>query len=208
MASTALDDLLKVTRVIPVLEVGDVDHAEPLVEALKDGGLQVIEMTMRTPKALEIMSLMKRAVPQMQIGMGSIKNGNDCQCAIDAGADFLVSPGASVNLLSALGDCSVPVLPGVATASEAITASEFGFDVLKLFPAEIVGGRGLLKSLGGPLGHLRFCPTGGITLETAPSYLALSNVACIGGSWIAPRKLVEAQDWAAIRENAATASQL
>ncbi|WP_291842052.1 bifunctional 4-hydroxy-2-oxoglutarate aldolase/2-dehydro-3-deoxy-phosphogluconate aldolase [Maricaulis sp.] len=200
--------LVRAASVIPVLTVGDVDKAAPLARALKAGGLRVIEMTMRTPAALDVLTAMKVAEPDLIIGMGTIRTPQQVGDAMAAGADFLVSPGLSPELIPALLASGLPVLPGVATAGEAMSAVEAGFDVLKFFPAEQAGGRPYLKSIAGPLPDIRFCPTGSITREMAPDYLALPNVVCVGGSWIATGAMIEAGDWDTITANAAAAAAM
>lgn len=203
-----LETLVRAASVIPVLTVGDVDKAAPLARALKAGGLSVVEMTMRTPAALDVLSAMKAAEPDMIIGMGTIRTPEQVADSMAAGADFLVSPGLSPQLVPALLASGLPVLPGVATAGEAMSAVEAGFDVLKFFPAEQAGGRPYLKSIAGPLPDIRFCPTGSITREMAPDYLALPNVVCVGGSWIATGAMIDAGDWALITANAAAAAAM
>lgn len=200
------DSLADAATVIPVLTVGDTGHAAPLVRALGAGGLRVIEVTWRTSAALDVLKAMKAAEPDMIVGMGTIRTPEQAARSVDAGADFLVSPGLTPRLAPALLESGVPALPGVATAGEAMAAAEAGFDLLKFFPAEQAGGLDYLKSLHGPLPDIRFCPTGSITRERAPDYLALPNVVCVGGSWIAPKALVEAGDWAGIEANAAVAA--
>lgn len=208
MTPITLETLVRAASVIPVLTVGDVEKAAPLARALKAGGLSVLEMTMRTPAALEVLAEMKRAEPDMIIGMGTIRTPEQVADAMAAGADFLVSPGLSPQLIPALLGSGLPVLPGVATAGEAMSAVEAGFEVLKFFPAEQAGGRPYLKSIAGPLPDIRFCPTGSITREMAPDYLALPNVVCVGGSWIATGAMIEADDWEMITANAAAAAAM
>jgi 2-dehydro-3-deoxyphosphogluconate aldolase / (4S)-4-hydroxy-2-oxoglutarate aldolase len=206
--AVTLNQLVDAASVIPVLTVGEIAHAAPLAKALKAGGLQVIEMTWRTPAALEVMQAMQAAEPDLIVGMGTIRTPDQAAASVKAGADFLVSPGLSPKLVPALLGCGVPVLPGVATAGEAMSAAEAGFEVLKFFPAEQAGGLPYLKSLAGPLPDIRFCPTGSITRERAPDYLAQSNVVCVGGSWIATKDMVEAGDWAGIEANARAAAAM
>lgn len=203
-----IDDILKAASVIPVLEVAEMKAAAPLAKALAAGGLKVVELTMRTNCALEALAVMKETAPDLIVGMGTIRTGLDIEKSIAAGADFLVSPGASLELLRALADAGAPALPGVATSSEAMTAFEHGFQAMKFFPAEAAGGISYLKSVAGPLPDLVFCPTGGITLEKAPAYFALPNVACIGGSWVASKALIAKEDWETIAKNAREAHAL
>lgn len=201
-----IDAIMDLAGVIPVLEVERLGDAAPLAQALAAGGLRVIELTLRTACALEAVGAMKRAAPSLIVGMGTIRSRDDVKAAITAGADFLVSPGATPDLLAALK--GVPALPGVATASEAMGAAEAGFQALKFFPAEPAGGLAYLKALAGPLPDLVFCPTGGIDAARAADYLALSNVRCVGGSWIAPKAAIAAGDWRLIEANAGRAAAL
>lgn len=201
-----IDDILAAASVIPVLEVERAEDAAPLARALAAGGLRVIELTLRTAAALEALGEMKRAAPSLIVGMGTVRTGGDVEKSLAAGADFLVSPGAGAALLRAMA--GTVALPGVATASEAMTAHEAGFRAMKFFPAEPAGGAAYLKSLAGPLPDIRFCPTGGITPERAPDYFALPNVACIGGTWIASRAMIAAGDWPGIEANARRAAAL
>ncbi|MBR9825291.1 MAG: bifunctional 4-hydroxy-2-oxoglutarate aldolase/2-dehydro-3-deoxy-phosphogluconate aldolase [Alphaproteobacteria bacterium] len=206
--SISVKELSAQASVIPVLTVNQLDHAAPLATALQSGGLRVIEMTMRTPAALDIMQAMKSAAPELIIGMGTLRTPKDVTASIEAGADFLVSPGLTPQLAHALLKSDVVSLPGVATASEAMSAAELGFELLKFFPAEQAGGIDYLKSLKGPLPDVRFCPTGSITRQKAPDYLALPNVACVGGSWIASAPLIAGGDWDTIAENARAAADM
>lgn len=204
----SIDELLEAASIIPVLTVQDIKAAKPLAIALRTGGLRVVEMTWRTKNALEIMQGMKQAAPELIIGMGTIRNPQQIEMCVSAGADFLVSPGLTPALTPSLVRSGLACLPGVATASEAMSAVEAGFEALKFFPAEQAGGIAYLKSLYGPLPKIRFCPTGSITREKAAAYLALPNVACVGGSWIAPGSLIEAGDWKGIEANARLAASL
>jgi len=202
------DSLADAASVIPVLTVSDTGRAAPLARALGAGGLRVIEVTWRTAAALDVLRAMKAAEPEMIVGMGTIRTPEQAARSVEAGADFLVSPGLTPRLVPALLESGVPALPGVATAGEAMAAAEAGFELLKFFPAEQAGGLDYLKSLHGPLPDIRFCPTGSITRERAPDYLALPNVVCVGGSWIAPKAMVEGGDWAGIEANAAVAAAM
>lgn len=203
-----IDEIMQAASVIPVLEVPSLDKAAPLAAALASGGLRVVELTLRTDCALEAVGVMQHAAPDLIIGMGTIRTKTDVGASKAAGAAFLVSPGASHELLRAIVVSGVPALPGVATASEAMTAADAGLTAMKFFPAEPAGGTAYLKSLYGPLPDIQFCPTGGISAEAAPDYLALPNVACVGGSWIATRKMIADGDWDTIEENAKRAVQL
>jgi len=204
----SLDAVLDTASVIPVLTVEDAASAAPLARALAEGGLRVVELTLRTPAALEAMRVMQNAAPGLIVGMGTVRTGEDARQAAEAGAAFLVSPGLTPRLASAMLDSGLPCLPGVATAGEAMQAIEAGFGALKFFPAEPAGGIAYLKALAGPLPDIRFCPTGGISRERAADYLALKNVACVGGSWIATGEQVAAGDWRAIAGNARFAASL
>lgn len=201
-----IDEILEKATVIPVIEVEALASAAPLARALKQ--VRVVELTLRTPCALDALEAMKDAAPELIVGMGTIRTAADIERALAAGADFLVSPGATVPLLAALEQSGAPALPGVATASEAMTARAAGFRAMKFFPAEAAGGIAWLKTLAGPLPDLVFCPTGGIGAEMAPDYLALPNVACVGGSWIATRQMIAEGQWSAIEKNAARAAAM
>lgn len=203
-----IDEILEAASVIPVVEIAALENAAPLARSLSAGGLRVVELTLRTACALDALKAMQDAVPDLMVGMGTVRTVVDVNASVKAGAAFLVSPGASVSLLKALSDSGAPSLPGVATASEAIGASEFGFKAMKFFPAEFAGGISYLKSLAGPLPDIAFCPSGGISAEKAREYLALSNVACVGGSWIATRKMIAENDWVAIEKNASCAATI
>ena len=193
--------------VVPVLVLRDAARAEGLARALVTGGLPALEVTLRTPAALDAIRAMA-AVPGGVVGAGTLLTPEDVRAAKAAGARFGVSPGATPALLAACQDEGMPLLPGAATASEAMALMERGYDLLKLFPAEAVGGRALLKSLSGPLPRVAFCPTGGISQANARDYLALPNVLCVGGSWVAPDAEVEAADWPAITARARHAAAL
>ena len=193
--------------VIPVLVVKELATAPALAQALVSGGLPVLEVTLRTPVALAVI----RAMADVEggvVGAGTLLTPADVKAAKAAGARFGVSPGVTDSLLKAAEDADLPLLAGAATASEVMYLLERGYDTLKLFPAEAVGGVALLKSLASPLPQVTFCPTGGITLQTAAQYLALPNVLCVGGSWVAPDTLVQAQDWQSIRRLAGEAAAL
>jgi 2-dehydro-3-deoxyphosphogluconate aldolase/(4S)-4-hydroxy-2-oxoglutarate aldolase len=203
-----LVDRLRRTRVLPVIEIEDAGAAAALAGALAQGGTGAIEFTLRTPAALAALEAAKRAEPSLLVGMGTVVDEDGARRAVDAGADFLVTPGATPDLLAALADLGAPFLPGVATASEAMAARQLGVKFMKFFPAEPAGGLAYLKALAGPFPDLRFCPTGGITAEAAPNYLALQNVVCVGGSWVAPKELIARKDWRAIEANARRATGL
>lgn len=194
----ALRNILSKVPVVPVLTVHGADDALPLARALVAGGLTVLEVTLRTEGALKAIEAIARDVPEVIIGAGTVLASSQISEAISAGAGFIVSPGSTVKLAEAALGRNIPFLPGVATASEAMVMAELGHHVLKFFPAEPAGGVAYLKSLGAPLPHLTFCPTGGINAEKARAYLALSNVICVGGSWVTPAVALKAGDWATV----------
>ncbi|ATF17331.1 bifunctional 4-hydroxy-2-oxoglutarate aldolase/2-dehydro-3-deoxy-phosphogluconate aldolase [Phaeobacter gallaeciensis] len=206
-ASTRAREICQLAPIVPVLVVHDVAHARPLAEALVAGGLPALEVTLRTPAALDVIAEMAK-VKGGVVGAGTLITPEDVTRAVAAGAQFGVSPGATDTLLDAAEAAGLPMLPGAATASEAMRLLARGYDMLKFFPAEASGGAPALKSIGAPLPQISFCPTGGVSPDNADSYLSLSNVVCAGGSWVAPAKLVEAGDWDGIRDLARAASQL
>jgi 2-dehydro-3-deoxyphosphogluconate aldolase/(4S)-4-hydroxy-2-oxoglutarate aldolase len=194
--------------VIPVVTIDRVDQAVPLARALLAGGLNVVEITLRTPAALEAARAIIAGVEDMIVGIGTVTKPLDVSHAVDAGADFLVSPGTPPGLAQAFADAPVPALPGCATASEAMALAALGFPVLKFFPAEPSGGARWLKAMAEPLPDIRFCPTGGVNGDNAAAYLALGNVLAVGGSWVAPREAIAAGDFADITARARTAAAL
>ena len=200
--------LLDLAPVIPVVVIEDVETAVPLARALVAGGLPVIEVTLRTEAALEAIARIAAEVPDAVIGAGTIRGIADIEAAVAAGSTFLVSPGTTPALVDALLACGLPFLPGAATASEVMALAERGLKELKFFPAEAAGGLPYLKSLAGPLPDVRFCPTGGIRLETAPAYLAQPNIGCVGGTWLTPADALAAGDWTRIEKLAAEAAAL
>lgn len=202
-----IETALAACPIVPVLAVPHIDHAAPLARALAEGGITVSELTLRTDAGLPSIAAFKAAVPGMVVGMGTVLNAGDLAASVDAGADFIVTPGFDAALLAALSQCPVPVLPGVATAGEAMAARSGGIRQVKLFPAEAVGGAALIKGLGGPLQDMAFMPTGGVTLENMGDYLALANVYAVGGTWIAKTEQIEAGDWAGITERARDACE-
>ncbi|AGM40816.1 keto-hydroxyglutarate-aldolase/keto-deoxy-phosphogluconate aldolase [Spiribacter salinus M19-40] len=191
----AMSFLMARAPVIPVLAIARVEDAVPLARALVAGGLPVLEITLRTPQALECVEAVASAVPEALVGVGTYTRSEQALAAREAGAQFLVSPGLSDALVSGAMNADLPFLPGVATASDVIRAQEAGYDHLKFFPAESSGGIEALKALGGPFGDVRFCPTGGIGPTNCLDYLSLPNVLCVGGSWVAPASAVAAGDW-------------
>lgn len=205
---TILKLALERAPIVPVITVERVEDAAPMAQALAAGGMTVLEVTLRTSAGLDAIRAMKAAVPGILVGAGTVRTSDDVKAAVDSGSDFLVSPGATPQLVDALLGSGIPALPGTATASEAMTRAEEGFTVLKLFPAVPVGGLALLKSLGAPLPQISFMPTGGISEATAPDFLALPNVCAIGGSWIVNKNDVAAGNWAGIEAKAAAAVAL
>jgi len=201
-------DLVEHGPVIPVIVLQRVQDAVPLAEALLAGGVRVLEVTLRTPAALPGIEAIARALPEALVGAGTLRSVADAESAVDAGARFGVSPGYRSELGHACRNLGLPLLPGVATASEVMAASAGGYDFLKLFPAEAVGGVALLKALAGPFPDIAFCPTGGLTPANAPQYLALGNVKVVGGSWLTPADAVAAGDWARITRLAREAAAL
>lgn len=197
--------LARRARIIPVITIERAEDAVPLARALVAGGLPVIEITLRSQQAIDAIKAIAEGVPEAHVGAGTVREPGQGKRAIAAGARFIVSPGATMQLLDAAQDWGVPYLPGAATASEIMNLAERGITFMKLFPAESIGGIRLLKSLAAPFQDLEFCPTGGIDSENAAAYLALPNVACIGGSWMVPQAAVSARDWRGISELAADA---
>ena len=201
-------DLLRAAPVMPVIVIDDAAQAVPLARALVEGGIRVLEVTLRTPAALQAIRAIAKEVPDAIVGAGTIINAHDLQQAREAGARFGVSPGATPELLALGRAGDWPYLPGVMTPSDLMAALAAGYNTLKFFPAAQAGGIPMLKALGGPFPQVTFCPTGGITPATAPDYLALPNVACVGGSWLTPAALLHARDWPAITKLAAQAAAL
>lgn len=199
---------MRLSPVIPVLVIDHTPDAVPLARALLAGGLKVLEITLRTPNALAVIETLATHVPEALIAAGTITNPVQWADAHRAGATLGVSPGLSPAMLDAAPQMGLPLLPGVATASELMSAMDAGFECFKFFPAQQAGGVGMLKAFAGPFASALFCPTGGITVDTAPDFLALPNVACVGGSWLAPASAIKAGDWAAIESLARQATAL
>ncbi|MBF7053008.1 bifunctional 4-hydroxy-2-oxoglutarate aldolase/2-dehydro-3-deoxy-phosphogluconate aldolase [Halomonas sp. KAO] len=198
--TTELDSICLKAEVIPVLAIERIEDAVPLARALFEGGLSVLEVTLRTDCALEAIRRIKEALPQASIGVGTVLTPAQYRQAEEVGADFIVTPGTTEALYRHGVESPVPMLPGVASVSELMTGWQFGYRRFKFFPAEASGGVKALKAFAGPLPEARFCPTGGINLDNAGDYLALVNVMCVGGSWLTPKSLVEAEDWNGIRQ--------
>ncbi|MGB3880197.1 MAG: bifunctional 4-hydroxy-2-oxoglutarate aldolase/2-dehydro-3-deoxy-phosphogluconate aldolase [Diaphorobacter nitroreducens] len=204
---TALD-VMRDAPVIPVIVLHDVRHAVPMARALVAGGIRMLEVTLRTPQALECMRAIAAEVPDAVVGAGTVRTSADAAVAARAGARFAVSPGFTPAVGRACRDAGLPLLPGVATGSEIMTAQEEGFSALKFFPAVQAGGTAMLKAWQGPFGDVAFCPTGGIQPGNAAEFLALKNVACVGGSWLVPADALEQGDWSRITRLAREASAL
>ncbi|MEQ3549348.1 bifunctional 4-hydroxy-2-oxoglutarate aldolase/2-dehydro-3-deoxy-phosphogluconate aldolase [Pseudonocardia nematodicida] len=202
------EKLLDLAPVVPVVVLDDAEAAVPLARALVDGGLPVIEVTLRTPAGIEAVRRIAAEVPGAVVGTGTVRTPADVTASAAAGARFLVSPGTTPRLLDAMEDSELDLLPGTSSISEMMAVAERGHTAMKFFPAEAAGGRPFLKAVAGPLPELRFCPTGGITVASAPDYLALPNVGCVGGSWLTPADAVAAGDWDRIRTLAAAAARL
>lgn len=194
--------------VIPVIVLNRLEDAVPLARALVAGGVKVLEVTLRTPVALKCIEAIAGAVPEAIVGAGTVRSAADARAALNAGCRFAVSPGYTSEVGSACRDLGLPLLPGVATASEVMLAQADGLDFLKFFPATAAGGLPLLKALAGPFPDVMFCPTGGITPQTAPQFLALPNVKVCGGSWLTPQSLIDARQWNAITDLAREAARL
>ena len=198
--SLDLREMLRPVPVVPVLTIRRADDAVPLARALMAGGLSVLEVTLRTDAALDAIRHIAEEVPEAVVGVGTLTRATEVDAVLEAGARFAVSPGLTAEIADAATEAGLPLLPGVMTPSEALAARDRGFDVLKLFPARVAGGIALLKSFRGPLPDLLFCPTGGVDASSFRDYLALSNVICVGGSWVAPRADVDTGNWARITE--------
>ena len=206
--SRRVAEVIDEVAVIPVIVVRDLAHAVPLAKALAAGGLTVLEITLRSEVALQAIAAIAEALPEVTVGSGTVLTRDQMQASLDHGCRFAVSPGATPTLLDAAEAVGLPLLPGAANAGQVMMMAERGYLRQKLFPAEASGGVPLLKSLGEPIPQVRFCPTGGIDLAKAPTYLALKNVVCVGGSWVCPQDAVEAGDWARVEQLATGAARL
>jgi len=207
MIQTA-EEVLNLSPVMPVVVIDDVNTAEPLARALLAGGIRTIEVTLRTPTALDAIARIAHAVPEMIVGAGTVLSAGDLDAAVNAGARYALSPGGTPRLMKAARKRAIPFIPGVATSSEIMRGLDLGYTCFKFFPAEQLGGAAALKAQAGPLPAARFCPTGGITLERARAYLALDSVHCVGGSWIAPADKIKSGDWTGIEARAREAAAL
>ncbi|MBG7621999.1 bifunctional 4-hydroxy-2-oxoglutarate aldolase/2-dehydro-3-deoxy-phosphogluconate aldolase [Herbaspirillum sp. AP02] len=201
-------EIMRASPVIPVIAIDKFEHAVPLARALVAGGIRVLEITLRTEHGLPAIRAIAESVPDAIVGVGTLTSPEEFAASRDAGAVFGVSPGLTAALIEAAKRSGLPLLPGVMTPSEVMAAREAGFRQLKLFPAVPAGGIGMLNGIAGPLSDVSFCPTGGITQETAPQFLACKNVVCVGGSWLTPKAAIEAGDWDKITEIAKAASAL
>ena len=208
MGAVSVDELMTTGPVIPVLTIERVQDAAPLARALVEGGLRPLEVTLRTACALEAIAIIAREVPDAVVGAGTVLNAGDFDRAARAGARFIVSPGLTDPLVEAARSSKLPFLPGVVTAGEIMRGLDAGLDHFKFFPAETSGGPSALKALYGPFAQCRFCPTGGVSAATAPTWLDLPNVLCVGGAWVAPASAIAAGDWAAITALAKAAAAL
>ena len=203
-----IDDIFHNIPVIPVLSLNNFDDSIGVAKALINGGLNVLEVTLRTDYGLQAIRELKQAFPEAIIGAGTVTTPAQFESAVEAGADFILSPGHTMELLKLASESDIPTIPGISTPSEAMLAMEFGFNRLKFFPAEALGGVNFLRSLNGPFPQLKFCPTGGITINNVSQYLSLSNVFCVGGTWLTPNKLIELKKWKDIQILAVEASTL
>ena len=208
MSELTVDAVMRTAPVIAVLTIEREGDAVPLARALVEGGLKVLEITLRTQAALPSIAAIARDVPEALVGVGTVTSGGDLDRAGAAGACFAVSPGLTDRLAAEAKGAAVPLLPGVATAGELMRAVEYGYDRLKFFPAEASGGVAALKGFAAPFPSVKFCPTGGVTPDNVRSYLDCPNVLCVGGSWVAPKAAISAGDWAAITELARAAASL
>jgi 2-dehydro-3-deoxyphosphogluconate aldolase/(4S)-4-hydroxy-2-oxoglutarate aldolase len=201
-------EIMRACPVIPVIAIDDIEHAVPLARALVKGGIRVLEITLRTEHGLPAIRAIAQQVPDAIVGVGTLTQPEEFAAARDAGAVFGVSPGLTQDLIAAARASGLPLLPGVMTPSEVMAAREAGFRQLKLFPAVPAGGIGMLNAIAGPMPDVVFCPTGGISQQTAPQFLACKNVACVGGSWLTPKDALLAADWERITALASAASAL
>jgi 2-dehydro-3-deoxyphosphogluconate aldolase/(4S)-4-hydroxy-2-oxoglutarate aldolase len=201
-------DVMKLSPVMPVVTIDDANDAEPLARVLLASGINTVEITLRTDAALNAIKVIAQAAPEMIVGAGTVLTFKDLDAAIKAGARYALAPGGTPKLMKAARESPIPFIPGVSTASEIMRGLDIGYTHFKFFPAEQMGGVSALKALFGPLPQARFCPTGSISAAKAPEYLALENVLCVGGSWIAPSDKIKAQDWASIEAAAKQAAAL
>ncbi|EPZ96042.1 bifunctional 4-hydroxy-2-oxoglutarate aldolase/2-dehydro-3-deoxy-phosphogluconate aldolase [Helicobacter pylori] len=193
-------EILQISPIVPVVVIEDIKDAVPLAQSLVEGGIQIIEVTLRSSCALEAIELIAKNVPKMRVGAGTILNPTQLEQAQNRGAEFLISPGLTIKLLEYAKKKDMPLIPGVSSSSEVMQALELGYNVLKFFPAEYCGGVKLLNAFNGPFKGVKFCPTGGISTDNMRSYLNLENVLCVGGSWLTPKNLIQNKEWDKITE--------
>ncbi len=193
-------EILQISPIVPVVVIEDIKDAVPLVQSLVEGGIQIIEVTLRSSCALEAIELIAKNVPKMRVGAGTILNPTQLEQAQNRGAEFLISPGITIKLLEYAKKKDMPLIPGVSSSSEVMQALELGYSALKFFPAEYCGGVKLLNAFNGPFKGVKFCPTGGISADNMHSYLNLENVLCVGGSWLTPKNLIQNKEWDKITE--------
>ncbi|MGT0107842.1 bifunctional 4-hydroxy-2-oxoglutarate aldolase/2-dehydro-3-deoxy-phosphogluconate aldolase [Helicobacter pylori] len=193
-------EVLQISPIIPVVVIENIKDAVPLVQSLVEGGIQIIEVTLRSSCALEAIELIAKNVPKMRVGAGTILNPTQLEQAQNRGAEFLISPGLTIKLLEYAKKKDMPLIPGVSSSSEVMQALELGYGALKFFPAEYCGGVKLLNAFNGPFKGVKFCPTGGISADNMHSYLNLENVLCVGGSWLTPKNLIQNKEWDKITE--------
>ncbi|ADI35161.1 2-dehydro-3-deoxyphosphogluconate aldolase/4-hydroxy-2-oxoglutarate aldolase [Helicobacter pylori v225d] len=193
-------EVLQISPIIPVVVIEDIKDAVPLAQSLIEGGIQIIEVTLRSSCALEAIELIAKNVPKMRVGAGTILNPTQLEQAQNRGAEFLISPGLTIKLLEHAKKKDMPLIPGVSSSSEVMQALELGYSALKFFPAEYCGGVKLLNAFSGPFKGVKFCPTGGISTDNMHSYLNLENVLCVGGSWLTPKNLIQNKEWDKITE--------
>ncbi|WQS15258.1 bifunctional 4-hydroxy-2-oxoglutarate aldolase/2-dehydro-3-deoxy-phosphogluconate aldolase [Helicobacter pylori] len=193
-------EILQISPIIPVVVIEDIKDAVPLAQSLVEGGIQIIEVTLRSSCALEAIELIAKNVPKMRVGAGTILNPTQLDQAQNRGAEFLISPGLTIKLLEHAKKKDMPLIPGVSSSSEVMQALELGYSALKFFPAEYCGGVKLLNAFNGPFKGVKFCPTGGISIDNMRSYLNLENVLCVGGSWLTPKNLIQNKEWDKITE--------
>ncbi len=193
-------EVLQISPIVPVVVIEDIKDAVPLAQSLIEGGIQIIEVTLRSSCALEAIELIAKNVPKMRVGVGTILNPTQLEQAQNRGAEFLISPGLTIKLLEHAKKKDMPLIPGVSSSSEVMQALELGYSALKFFPAEYCGGVKLLNAFNGPFKGVKFCPTGGISADNMRSYLNLENVLCVGGSWLTPKNLIQNKEWDKITE--------
>ncbi len=193
-------EVLQISPIVPVVVIENIKDAVPLAQSLVEGGIQIIEVTLRSSCALEAIELIAKNVPKMCVGAGTILNPTQLEQAQNRGAEFLISPGLTIKLLEYAKKKDMPLIPGVSSSSEVMQALELGYSALKFFPAEYCGGVKLLNAFNGPFKGVKFCPTGGISADNMHSYLNLENVLCVGGSWLTPKNLIQNKEWDKITE--------